>query len=140
MQSDPFGGRQHPRQHDLFYYAAFADAAGVHRLIQERASSNASDVLAIPDRDARIEASRALDDLLARSAVDTRETRWAFTPLILAAAKGEMEVVKNLVSAGADLEMADVNGNTALHVACLCNHASVVEVLLAGKFWGALDS
>ncbi|XP_067114899.1 BRCA1-associated RING domain protein 1 [Osmerus mordax] len=52
------------------------------------------------------------------------------TPLHLAAIKGEVEAVKELLEQGADPNLKDNAGWTPLHEACNLGHQRVVEVLL----------
>lgn len=53
-----------------------------------------------------------------------------FTPLILASRKGHAEVVRVLIKAGADVTLESRFAWTALHAACVGDHAPVVEELL----------
>ena len=49
--------------------------------------------------------------------------------------------IRSLVRAGADVNARDRNGFMALHVACVCGHRSVVELLLqAGADANARDA
>ncbi|XP_074027424.1 acyl-CoA-binding domain-containing protein 6 [Leptinotarsa decemlineata] len=45
--------------------------------------------------------------------------------------RGNLDMIKVLVDAGADLGVRDVEGQTALHYACSCGHVSCVEYLLS---------
>lgn len=58
------------------------------------------------------------------------------TPLILAAKKGRLEIVKKLVSAGAEVNHANLHGNTALHYACFWRYNDVA--LYLAKTCGAI--
>ena len=76
------------------------------------------------------------DELLRHGAdVDARDTTpnyKGYTALLHAAARGELDVVRSLLDAGADVEAkCDVRGNTPLYGAVVNNHPRVVEVLLA---------
>ena len=53
------------------------------------------------------------------------------TPLILAAAQGQTEIVGALLDAGAPVDQADAAGRTALHAACWGGHADAAELLAA---------
>ena len=70
--------------------------------------------------------------------VDSRDHLTGFRPLISAAAKGRLDVVKFLLSAGASVDAkvwddypTDDRGATALMLASFNNHKKVVEFLLA---------
>ena len=52
-----------------------------------------------------------------------------FTPLMWAAAEGNMEVVKILLSAGADVNMKDIDGDTAGSFAGKNGHAEIAAML-----------
>lgn len=53
-----------------------------------------------------------------------------WTPLILAAWYGQLEMLKLLIDAGASVKAADRNGWNAYHHACYGGHADCVELLL----------
>ena len=53
-----------------------------------------------------------------------------WTPLILAAWYGQIDMLKLLISAGASVLAADRNGWNAYHHACYGGHAECVELLL----------
>ncbi|CAG9794630.1 unnamed protein product [Diatraea saccharalis] len=53
-----------------------------------------------------------------------------FTPLATAVRKGDINMVKFLISAGAELEQRSSTGQTALHLAVLGRHPNIVELLL----------
>ncbi len=53
------------------------------------------------------------------------------TPLILAARQGEASVVQELIAAGADLEAANSDGNTALWAACYAEQLPIIEQLVS---------
>ena len=52
------------------------------------------------------------------------------TPLLVAAAKGNVEMVKLLIKSGANLDAQDDCDNNALHVACSKGHVNVVSRLI----------
>ena len=51
------------------------------------------------------------------------------TALMLAAMRGLTRLVKVLIANHADLDAADVTGNTALHYACAYKHTRVANIL-----------
>ncbi|MCC8986033.1 MAG: ankyrin repeat domain-containing protein, partial [Nitrospira sp.] len=68
--------------------------------------------------------------LLDRGAnIEARNARGA-TPLIAAAAKGNLTLVLLLLNQGAEVEARDRDGNTALHEASLQSHLPCVDALL----------
>ena len=52
------------------------------------------------------------------------------TPLMAAAVKGHIEIAKALVEAGADPNLTDANGATALHYAVLFNNQELATLLM----------
>lgn len=52
------------------------------------------------------------------------------TPLMLAARQGNLAVVQELIAAGADLEAADADGNTALWAAAFGENVAVLQALI----------
>ena len=58
--------------------------------------------------------------------VDNQE-RWS--PLMMAAAEGNIKVVRLLLKHGANRELADIDGETARHFAASRGHAEIVELL-----------
>jgi ankyrin repeat protein len=68
--------------------------------------------------------------LLERGAeVNVQGTLEGFTPLMTAAAEGLADVVRLLLGAGADRDIKDVDGDTALSFAQQNGHTEVVELL-----------
>jgi hypothetical protein len=55
------------------------------------------------------------------------------TPLLLAAAKGRMEIAELLLASKAEVNATAGNGRTPLHMAAANDHKDVVELLLANK-------
>jgi ankyrin repeat protein len=52
------------------------------------------------------------------------------TPLMAAVVKGHTEIAKALIGAGADPNLTDANGATALHYAVLFNNQELVSLLM----------
>ena len=52
------------------------------------------------------------------------------TPLIVAANNGDKAIVQHLIHSGAKLNIANRNGDTALHRAAYQFHTDVVELLV----------
>ena len=63
--------------------------------------------------------------------VGFREARCGAAALALAASFGKLEAVLALIAAGADLELHDHSGNTALHSAFLSDQSACARALLA---------
>ncbi|KAI9668917.1 MAG: hypothetical protein M1829_005229 [Trizodia sp. TS-e1964] len=70
-----------------------------------------------------------------------------WTPLMVAAANGDVETIKRLLKVGADIEAASNNGETALMLGASKGHLDVVKILLGsganidatnGKGWTTL--
>lgn len=68
-----------------------------------------------------------LDEDGARVGAVTRE---GYTPLIIAAVRGHVEVVRLLLRRGADIDAVDNEGRTALNLAVCCSVEEVVTLLL----------
>mmetsp|Transcript_30322 Transcript_30322/g.116290 ORF Transcript_30322/g.116290 Transcript_30322/m.116290 type:complete len:147 (-) Transcript_30322:402-842(-) len=62
------------------------------------------------------------------------------TPLHYAAANGHLEIMRLLISHGADLNAVNEYGNTALHFAAINEKADAVELLLRNKADAALSN
>jgi ankyrin repeat protein len=72
----------------------------------------------------------AVELLLQRGAdANVQGTLEGFTPLMTAAAEGLVEVVRLLLAAGADRDLEDKDGDTALSFARQNGHAEVVALL-----------
>ncbi len=65
-----------------------------------------------------------------------REEGWPATQLIRAAEKGDEKRVRELVAAGAKLDLVNGAGWSALHLASESGHAHIVKLLLDGKYEG----
>jgi ankyrin repeat protein len=61
----------------------------------------------------------------------TNETKW--TPLHKAANSGYIEVVRILISHGAEIDRKNDDGDTPIHLACRKGHLSVVQELLTSE-------
>jgi ankyrin repeat protein len=61
--------------------------------------------------------------------VNVRDTANGVTPLIVASCAGHVQVVKELVEHGAEIEAKTIDGYTALHFACAQGHPAVVKEL-----------
>ncbi|CAL4194644.1 unnamed protein product, partial [Meganyctiphanes norvegica] len=53
--------------------------------------------------------------------------KWGWTPLMLAVRGGNLATTKALVDAGASVDIADNDGDTALHVAAYYNKAEIAR-------------
>lgn len=60
------------------------------------------------------------------------------TPLMRASQQGASDVIHQLVAAGANLHMRNVDGNTALWFACVGGHLAVIDMLIG--FGADLDN
>jgi len=58
------------------------------------------------------------------------------TQLMRASIDGDEKRVHELIAAGAKLDLVDVRGWSALHVAAIFDHARIAKLLLDGKFEG----
>lgn len=55
------------------------------------------------------------------------------TPLMRASEKGELATVEQLLTAGADLNVGDYNGQTAIYKACAARQTEVVKLLIKAR-------
>ena len=69
-------------------------------------------------------------NLAAGTSVNAREPQGGATPLNTAALFGQTKVAVLLIEKGADVSIANNDGNTALHLASFFAHPDVVEILL----------
>lgn len=75
-----------------------------------------------------LESTRFVDSLLARGAqVDGKQ---GSSPLFLATSRGNLEICRQLIAAGARLDQLDYGGNSLLHAAVLSSRLPVLELLL----------
>ena len=79
--------------------------------------------------------ARKVEELLSQGArVDTRNKN-GFTPLLSAADEGHTEVCELLLENGSDLEESESDTQmTALHLAALYGHESLLQLLLSPKY------
>ena len=68
--------------------------------------------------------------LAMRANVEDRGMKGDCTPLMEAASSGHLEIVKLLISHGADVNSQSSSGNTPLMYACASGHSEIVRVLL----------
>ena len=76
------------------------------------------------------EAARLLD---LNAPVEHREGEYQWTPLIIAAQEGHIEVVTLLANRGSDLEARNTNGDSALLSASANGRLAVVQLLVERK-------
>lgn len=67
--------------------------------------------------------------LAAGADTDATEKENGFTAILFAAAKGFLDVVQDLLKAGADFEKAENDGATALYLASRGGHLEAVKLL-----------
>lgn len=58
-----------------------------------------------------------------------------FTPLHEAAQNGHTDILKYLLSKGANPELVDTNGRTPLHLACISSNIPATRALLECEQW-----
>ena len=63
--------------------------------------------------------------------VNAKDSEEEWTPLMMAAAEGQLEVVKVLIDNGADLTMVDIDGESSLDFAVSKGHTDVVDFIKA---------
>lgn len=63
--------------------------------------------------------------------LNAREPYGQSTPLMSATTMGHVDIAIALIDAGADLDLTENNGSTALHMAALFCHTDIVKALLA---------
>ena len=56
-----------------------------------------------------------------------------WTPLMIACSAGNIEIVKELIGSGADINRPNINGQTVLHYAASKSHFEICELLLNSK-------
>lgn len=56
-----------------------------------------------------------------------------YTPLHAAAASGNIECMRTLIKAGADIEAKNAYGNTPLHIACLNGYSQAVTEFITNN-------
>ena len=76
-------------------------------------------------------ACRHVESVDALLAADADITKGGSTPLIEASKHGPLEIIKALLSAGADVQDATNDGKTALDMAIGYGDVGVIELLLA---------
>ncbi len=77
--------------------------------------------------------------LEAGAEVNAQDNDERFTPLMYAAAEGQLEVVQLLLKHKADKSMTDIDNDTARNFAIQNNHLEVAEALkIATLFWWSL--
>ncbi|MEM6716310.1 MAG: ankyrin repeat domain-containing protein [Cyanobacteria bacterium P01_D01_bin.6] len=81
--------------------------------------------------DARAEIAPELVDLLLQQGADPNATSGLGTPLHQLASHGEIDIARQLIEAGANVNHIAAEGQTALHIAAKRGHVSFVELLLA---------
>ncbi|XP_029507975.2 ankyrin repeat domain-containing protein 16 [Oncorhynchus nerka] len=103
-------------------------------LEMHQASPTASDILgAQPVHQVAVTAQEeALEFLVRDLGVDVNQTAtdMQLTSLHYAAKEGHTSTIKALLTLGADLHVRDKKGRTALHMACIGQHAEAVRTLL----------
>ncbi|XP_046332160.2 ankyrin-1-like [Haliotis rufescens] len=71
--------------------------------------------------------------ILSRGGVDvnSRDKRQGRTPLMMAAQKGHRRIFDLLIRKGANILLADHNGNKIVHLACIGGHVDMVKYVLS---------
>ena len=70
-----------------------------------------------------------LRDLIAQDADVNVQDAKGYTPLIIASYNNQPEAVKALIEAGADVDLPDCGGNTALMGVCFKGYPGIAEFL-----------
>jgi len=74
---------------------------------------------------------QVLQRLFSLADVNSKATQHGQTPLMLSVSHGRVEVVRLLLSSGADVNVQDADGSTALMCAAEHGHTTIVKLLLA---------
>ena len=82
----------------------------------------------------RGEAAKAARLLDLNAPINHRKGGHQFTPLLIAALRGRIEVVILLANRGSDLEARTTDGHSALLSASCKGHLAVVQLLVERKF------
>jgi ankyrin repeat protein len=69
--------------------------------------------------------------LRAGADIEAKDIILGFTPLVVASKEGHLQVLKELLEHGADIDAESFGGMTALHFACSHEHLAVVNELLS---------
>ena len=86
---------------------------------------------ALPDAQAR---RKAIGDALRRGGdVNARDKHVGWTALHWSASDGDVEMIRQLLAARADVDATDLAGKAALHAACESGQVSAVQALLAAR-------
>ncbi|XP_077436733.1 BRCA1-associated RING domain protein 1 [Vanacampus margaritifer] len=102
------------------------------KLRSEKAPRDREESLPLPSRAGRKSPSSRASMGRPGSPTVVKKNRKGETPLHLAAIKGDVEGVKELLNQGADPNLKDNAGWTPLHEACNLGHLVAVEALLSG--------
>jgi hypothetical protein len=83
----------------------------------------------------------AIDTLISRGALVSKPGPWGYTPLMLAALRGSLPSVRRLIEGGADADIKDSDGRTAIDFAREKGASDVVEFLsgLTSDPWERVD-
>ena len=102
----------------LYFYVLFPPSSNIHNYCKVGSYDKVQGLLDSPD------GNRYLEE---RSAV------WRDTPLLAAARKGQTRIVELLLGHGANVNVQDSGGHTALHWVAMLDYAECAEVLLSSK-------
>ncbi len=103
------------------------DAAAQARLQPGRKASSTTDIWSAVAEGNREEVMRLLK---AGVSINAKQPGSGATPLNTAAVFGQIGMAKLLIEKGADVSIANQDGNTALHIASFFAHEELVELLL----------